>query len=73
MTTICADDLLRHESARPATERVAKAATAKRGHRPAATHNGPLDASAPTRYEDHERRSSTLGDLLGGQVFPRRF
>lgn len=73
MTTICADDLLRHEPARPAAERVAKAASTTRGHRPATTHTGSADQSAPARYEDHERRSSALGDLLGGQVFPRRF
>jgi len=72
MTTICADDLLRHESARPAAERVAKAATTTRGRRPAAVHSASVGGSAPARYEDHERRSSALGDLLGGQVFPRR-
>lgn len=71
MATICADELLREASpARPVAVPAAKPATTPR---PAAALAAPVERPRPLRYEDFEQRTSTLGDLLGGQVFPRTF
>lgn len=74
MSTICADELLNGPDAlredRPERKapvrpvRVTTADTDIQGARRPATRK---------RFEDFEVRSSGLGDLLGGQVFPRVF
>lgn len=70
MTTICADELLRETApARPATTPAAKPVPVAQPR-----HVAPQAATErprPLRYEDFEQRTSALGDLLGGQVFPR--
>lgn len=47
---------------------------AHRARRAAAVRSTACAASVPTarrmRYEDFERRGSSLGDLLGGRVYP---
>lgn len=68
MTTIYADDLLHVPGRmRPAEPRTRVAATTERP-RPTAAEPAP---ARPRRYEDFELRSTGLGDLLGGRVFPR--
>lgn len=69
MTTICADELLRETApARPVAVPASKPAATPQ---PAAAPAAPVERPRPLRYEDFEQRASTLGDLLGGQVFPR--
>lgn len=74
MSTICADELL-YEPGNLREDRRARATPAR--HRAATTArsgSGPAPATATRRrFEDFEARASHLGDLLGGQVFPRAF
>lgn len=71
MTTICADELLRETPpARPAAVPAAEPEAAPRRRAVAAAVTS-AERPRPLRYEDFEQRTSTLGDLLGGQVFPR--
>lgn len=70
MTTICADELLRETApARSAATPAAKPKPAAQPHR--AAPEATAERSRPLRHEDFEQRTSALGDLLGGQVFPR--
>lgn len=72
MSTICADELFRdngglHDRETVRRHPVSRAATPRRE-----TTTAPA-AATRRRYEDFEARSSHLGDLLGGHVFPRMF
>jgi len=69
MSTICADELFPGDTG--SRNRRTSAAPAA-SHPRAAADAGPTPATG-RRYEDFEARSSHLGDLLGGQVFPRLF
>lgn len=74
MTTICADELL-HEAGDVRENRTQRRTPAR--PRPAAEAR-PATGRARTpatrkRFEDFEARTSSLGDLLGGQIFPRVF
>lgn len=74
MTTICADELLREPApARPATAPAAKPEPVAQPRREAAAPRIAAERPRPLRYEDFEQRTSAMGDLLGGQVFPRTF
>lgn len=71
MTTICADELLREVAPERRTARpAAKPASVTRPHRETAPR-AVVERPRPLRHEDFEQRTSALGDLLGGQVFPR--
>lgn len=70
MTTICADELLRETApARPAITTVTKPESVAQPRHVAP--QAAVERPRPLRYEDFEQRTSVLGDLLGGQVFPR--
>ena len=67
MTAICADELLRDDD-----RRTRRSEVRTRSRASASRATDPLAATRPLRYEDFERRSDALSDLLGGRLFPRR-
>jgi len=74
MSTICADELLNGAGEPRAPDR--RRETPAHQPRVVAAGSATGRSRAPAtrrRFEDFEVRASRLGDLLGGQVFPRVF
>lgn len=70
MSTICADELLHDEGRIRTVDALAHGLRRPRIETTSAGERTPA-ASPARRYEDFEARSTDLGDVLGGIVFPR--